>query len=50
MAPQPREMAVNLFIAVRGTKNQNRNRIVPVVLDEQKLLLSFTLKHAGGAV
>jgi len=39
----------NLFIAVRGTKNQNRNRIVPVVLDEQKLLLSFTLKHAGGA-
>jgi integrase len=39
----------NLFIAVRGTKNDNRNRIVPVVLDEQKLLLSFTKKHAGRA-
>ena len=38
----------NLFIAVRGTKNALRNRVVPIVLDEQKLLLSFTRKHAAG--
>jgi integrase len=38
----------NLFVHVKGTKNENRNRIVPIVLDEQKLLLAFTLKHANG--
>ncbi len=40
--------AAGLFIPVRGTKNANRNRVVPVVLDEQRLLLGYTLRHAGG--
>jgi integrase len=40
--------AANVFIHVKGTKNANRDRLVPVVLDEQRLLLAYTLKHASG--
>jgi integrase len=39
--PQPR-------VHVRGTKNARRDRLVPIVTDEQRTLLEFTSKHAQG--
>lgn len=35
-------------VLVRGSKNANRRRTVPVVLDEARELLRFALKHGGG--
>ena len=35
-------------IAVRGTKTDDRDRVVPVVTDEQVLLLKFVKQHAQG--
>ena len=35
-------------ILVRGTKNVRRHAPVPVVTDEQRLLLAYARKHAGG--
>jgi hypothetical protein len=33
---------------VRGTKNRHRNRSVPVVTDEQRVLLAYATQHATG--
>ncbi len=35
-------------VRVRGTKNKYRDRVVPIVTDEQRLLLEYTVKHARG--
>ena len=37
------------LVRVRGTKNKNRDRLVPIVTDWQKALLSYVKKHADGA-
>jgi integrase len=36
------------LVRVRGTKNKNRDRLVPVVTDWQKALLTYVEKHADG--
>jgi integrase len=36
-------------VHVRGTKNEHRNRIVPIATLEQALLLDFALRHSPGA-
>lgn len=38
----------DLRVAVRGTKNDHRNRLVPIVSDEQRLLLAYAVEHAPG--
>jgi integrase len=38
----------NIRVHVRGSKNDRRDREVPVVTDEQRLLLAHTAKHAQG--
>ncbi len=38
--------SADLRVRVRGTKNEYRNRVVPIVTDEQRLLLAFAAKHA----
>ena len=38
----------NLRVHVRGSKNDHQDREVPVVTDEQRLLLAHTAKHAQG--
>jgi integrase len=35
-------------VHVRGSKNKRRDRLVPIVSDEQRLLLTYALKHAQG--
>ncbi len=36
-------------VPIRGTKNDLRDRQVPVVSDEQKMLIDFAKKHADGS-
>ncbi len=38
-----------MFIQVRGTKNDERDRRVPIVTDEQVVLLAFAREHAQGS-
>lgn len=40
--------ATDVRVRVRGTKNKYRDRIVPIVTDEQRLLLEYTVRHASG--
>jgi integrase len=40
--------AADVRVPVRGTKNHKRNRKVPVVTDEQRLLLEYVLRFAEG--
>lgn len=42
-----REDVQNGFVHVRGTKNSNRNRQVPIVLPEQAWLLGYALEHGS---
>ena len=45
----PADMAAaDVRIPVRGTKNEHRDRVVPIVTDEQRLLLAYVVKHAAG--
>ena len=41
--------AANLRVPVRGSKNDRRDRWVPIVSDEQRLLLAHAAAHAQGA-
>ena len=41
--------AANLRVHVRGSKNDRRDRWVPIVSDEQRLLLAHAAAHAQGA-
>jgi integrase len=42
----PREIASCAEVLIRGTKNERRHAIVPVVTDEQRVLLEHVRKHA----
>ncbi len=37
----------DIRVPVRGTKNKHRDRTVPIVTDEQRVLLAFATKHAS---
>ncbi len=45
----PEDLATCSRILVRGTKNNRRHAAVPVVTDEQRLLLSYAQRHGQGA-
>ena len=47
-AELPDVHARDIFVHVKGTKNEHRNRVVPIVLDEQRVLLAYAARHAGG--
>jgi integrase len=44
----PEDLATCSKILVRGTKNPRRHAAVPVVTDEQRLLLAYARRHAQG--
>jgi hypothetical protein len=44
----PEDLAKCSEILVRGTKNNRRHAAVPVVTDEQRLLLAYARRHAQG--
>ncbi len=44
----PMDLEASSEILVRGTKNLRRHAPVPVVTDEQRVLLAYARKHAGG--
>jgi integrase len=44
----PEDLATCSEILVRGTKNNRRHATVPVVTDEQRLLLAYARRHARG--
>jgi hypothetical protein len=44
----PTDLATCERILVRGTKNDHRTAIVPVVTDEQKVLLDYARRHGQG--
>ncbi len=39
----------DLRVRVRGTKNDGRDRMVPIITDEQRLLLEYARQHAQGS-
>jgi hypothetical protein len=45
----PKTIKAPLRINVRGTKTDDRDRVVPIVTDEQVVLLRFAKRHAQGA-
>jgi integrase len=38
----------DLRVRIRGTKNSHRARLVPIVSDEQRLLLDYAMRHSEG--
>jgi integrase len=40
--------AARVEVPVRGSKTDDRDRVVPIVTDEQRLLMRFVAQHAGG--
>jgi integrase len=44
----PADVNANVRVHVRGSKNERRDRRVPIVTDEQRLLLAYAAEHAQG--
>ena len=47
-ADLPEDIEVCTKVLVRGTKNARRHAFVPVVTDEQRVLLDYARRHAAG--
>jgi len=45
----PKLVRPPMMVPVRGSKTDDRNRIVPIITDEQVALVRFAARHAGGA-
>ena len=44
----PDDLSMCRLVLVRGTKNKHRFSEVPIVTDEQRLLLAYAKKYARG--